>query len=208
VDRSFSNGSAEFQFDRLLKAARDGSREALGALLQGWQPMLLKIANEDLNRNLQVKTSPSDVVQETFVQANAAFADFRGNCEAELLGWLKRILSNKIAEQDRHFDTDKRQLAREARPTGDSKLQLLDFLAESGNSPRADVIARELRHDLLLALEKLAEDQRKVVQLRVYEQLSYPEIAVLMGRSEDACRKLFERALANLRNWMVSNDDT
>jgi RNA polymerase sigma-70 factor (ECF subfamily) len=207
VESALSSGSDDFEFDRLLRAARDGSDEALGRLLEICRPLLLKIANGDLPRHLHPKTAPSDVVQETFAQASAAFDDFRGTTWLEFLGWLKRILSNKVAQQSRVFNTDIRQIAREVKATGDSARELLNHLADSGNSPRAHVIAQELHGLLQAAIEELPDDQHTVIQLRMYERLSFKEISVLLERSEDACRKLHERAIVNLRSLMVFDDD-
>ena len=208
MEAALSGGLDQYSFDQLLEAARAGSKEALGKLFECCRPYLLKLANDDLPHSLRNKTAPSDVVQDTFFLAGRAFADFRGRSDVEFLYWLKRILANAVGEQRRRFETDRRDHARDVESEGENNRRLLDLLAESGASPGAAVIARELRDKLHEALHKLSSDQHQVVQLRVYEQLSYQEIATRLNRSEDASRKLFERALDNLRQLMISDNAT
>ncbi len=209
LEYALPSGPDVFSFDRLLRDARDGSNEALGRLLETCRPYLLKLANEDLPKDLHAKTAPSDVVQETFFHADRAFADFRGQSKLELLGWLKRILNNEIKAQGRaFFDTDKRQLGREVEPAGDKKHLLLEQLAESGLSPRGELIGRELRDYLQATLAQLEEDHRQAIQLRVYEQLPYEEIGRRLNRTDAAARKLFERALESMRRLMVADDES
>jgi len=54
------------------------------------------------------------------------------------------------------------------------------------------------RERLEQAIESLGEDHRKVILLRHFEELSFPEIAECLGRSPDACRMLLARAMAAL----------
>ena len=107
-------GSAEL--DRLIVAARGGSREALGTLLERCRDYLLLVAGRELGRDLQGKVGASDLVQETFVRAQDVFGSFQGSGEAELLGWLRRMLLNHILTVRRHYsDTLKRDIGARCR---------------------------------------------------------------------------------------------
>src|SRR5438445_4152014 len=55
-------------FDRWLSAARDGSRDALGRVLEACRRYLLFVARHELNEDLQAKGGASDLVQETFLE--------------------------------------------------------------------------------------------------------------------------------------------
>ncbi len=206
MESALSGSLDQCSFDQLLVAARAGSKEAIGKLFECCRPYLLRLANDDLPHNLRNKTAPSDVVQETFFRAGQKFADFRGRSDVEFLYWLRRILTNAVGEQRRKFGTDKRNHERDVESEGANSRRLLDLLAESGASPGAEVVARELRDKLHEVLPKLSSDHILVVQLRVYEQLSYQEIATRLNRSEEASRKLFERALDHLRQLMISDN--
>ena len=70
-----------------IEQARLGSREALGLLLDKCRNYLLAVAHGAHNAQLQSKAGSSDLVQETFFQAQRNFAGFTGTSEAELLAW-------------------------------------------------------------------------------------------------------------------------
>ena len=80
-----------------LAAARAGSSEALGELLEAFRGYLLVIARAELAPDLQAKRGASDLVQDTFADAKRDFSQFVGNSEAELRAWLRRILLNRLA---------------------------------------------------------------------------------------------------------------
>src|SRR5215204_7472724 len=104
-----------------LPAARAGSREALGKLLEATRQYLHTIAQQELDADLRAKNSPSDLVQEAFVEAQRAFGHFQGDTEAELLAWLRQLLLHRVGKLRRSFrDTQKRRLAREVALGGDS----------------------------------------------------------------------------------------
>src|SRR5262249_40289408 len=98
----------------LLEAARSGSQEALGQLLELSRGYLLMVANGELASDLQAKGGPSDLVQETFLEAKRDFRQFQGGSEAELLAWLRRVLLNNVANFTRRYRTSgKRSVERE-----------------------------------------------------------------------------------------------
>src|SRR5215472_15056087 len=99
---------------QLLAEARDGSREALGQALQACRDYLLLVANKELDPALQAKGGASDLVQQTFLEAQRDFVQFHGNSEAELLAWLRHLLMNNLADFSRSFrQTAKRGVERE-----------------------------------------------------------------------------------------------
>src|SRR3954464_15639191 len=101
-------------FGNLLRQARAGSRGALGRALMDCRRCLLLGANQKMEADLQGKGSPSDVVQETFLEAQQDFGQFHGERKDELLAWLGRILVNNLANASRRFRaTDMRDLRRE-----------------------------------------------------------------------------------------------
>src|SRR5262249_7550847 len=69
------------QIARWLAAARQGSVEALGQLLEVCRPYLLKVANDHLTADLRAKLGASDVVQEAFLEAQRDFGQFSGLTE-------------------------------------------------------------------------------------------------------------------------------
>src|SRR5579862_5709972 len=94
-------------WSRWIDEARHGSREALGLLLDRCRHYLLVVARGAIDEPLHAKAGSSDLVQETFVQAQRNFVRFTGTTETELLAWLRGILLNNAADLSRRFqETD------------------------------------------------------------------------------------------------------
>src|SRR5438270_11608096 len=87
----------------LLASARGGEAPALGRLLERYRRYLGLLARLEVDRRLQGKLDPSDLVQEAFLEAHRDFAQFRGTTEAELLAWLRQVLVRNLANQVRRY---------------------------------------------------------------------------------------------------------
>src|SRR5581483_9241354 len=86
-----------------LRDARAGSREALGKLFDLCHGYLLSVARGELDLQLQAKGGASDVLQETFLEAQRDFARFQGTTDKELLAWLRRLLLNNLSNFSRDY---------------------------------------------------------------------------------------------------------
>ncbi len=195
-----TDGSREFL--QLLAAARSGDREALGELLQWYCNYLTILASTQLDKRLQRRLSPSDLVQDTLLAAQRDFPDFRGQCERELLGWLRQILINSLHRAiEVHLKAGKRDLRREVSlddmntSMDKSAVNFGAILAGNGTSPSGPVHARERAVALANELAKLPEHYREVIVLRNLQSLSFEEIATRMEKSVGAVRMLWLRAI-------------
>jgi RNA polymerase sigma-70 factor (ECF subfamily) len=187
----------------LLDIARTGDPEALGRLLELYRGYLGLLARLQVNRRLQGKVDPADLVQETFLAAHRAWPEFRGTSERELVAWLRTILAARVANLARHyFGTQGRdvRLERELAAELDQSSRVLDHgLLAVQNSPSQEASRREQAVLLADTLGQLPEDYREVLILRHLEELTFPEVAERMGRSVDSVKKLWARALDRLR---------
>jgi len=184
-----------------LTAARAGSADALGQVLEACRGYLLLIAQQQMNPALQAKGGASDLVQETFLEAQRDFGQFQGTTQAELAAWLRRLLLNNMANFARHYRaTDKREVGRE-RPLdpGNSSSAGNAGLAAALASPSGQAITREQAEALARALEGLPEDYRQVVLLRYRDERTFEDIGQIMGRTPNAVRKLWLRAVERLK---------
>lgn len=194
---------------RWLPAARAGSREALGQVLEECRRYLLRIANQRLAPDLQAKGGASDIVQQTFLEAQRDFAGFQGETEAELRAWLRQLLVHNLANFRRHYlATDKRQVGREialeANPgSTDPGVQVV----AGTPSPSREVMDREEAEVLRRALERLPEEFRQVIALRHHEQRTFEEIARLMNRSPNGARTLWLRAVEQLAQELETTNE-
>jgi RNA polymerase sigma-70 factor (ECF subfamily) len=184
-----------------LTAAQDGSSEALGQVLETCRGYLLLIAQQELEPALQAKGGASDLVQQTFLEAQRDFVRFHGTTHEELLAWMRRLLLNNLANFRRDFRRAKRRVTREvALPGGDSGSRPIDGLPGGTPTPSVEVMRDEERQALDRAMERLPEDYRRIIQLRYREERSFEEIAALMQRSPNAVRKLWARAIKRLQH--------
>ncbi len=188
----------------LLALARVGGGQALGRLLELYRGYLYLLARVQVGRRLQGKADPADLVQETFLEAHQNWGRFRGTTEAELLRWLRRILATRSADLVRRFLGSRCRdvrLERELSAELDRSSQDLDGgLLAKQDSPSQQAVLREQGVLLARTLALLPPDYREVLILRHVEGLSFPEVAQRMGRSLDAVKSLWTRALGRLRH--------
>lgn len=178
-------------FEGLIEAARAGSPEALGDLLQRCRRYLLLVAGHELARPLQVKEAPSDLVQDVYVDAQASFVRFHGHTQHELLAWLRGILQHRLSRTQRRYQqTNKRDLACEVNGNCAFQDDIQLRAAHLVPSPSSQAIDREREVRMLRALELLSDDYRQVIVLHHRDGVPFAEIARRMGRSEAAVRKL------------------
>jgi RNA polymerase sigma-70 factor (ECF subfamily) len=184
-----------------LAAARAGSKDALGQALEACRGYLLLIANQELAPDLQAKGGASDLVQETFLEAQRDFAHFQGNSDPELRAWLRRVLLNNVANFTRHYRaTGKRAVGREqALDPGPASSWRAGDPAADTPTPSGQAMAHEQALALQKALERLPEDYRQVIALRHQEQLTFDEIGQRLQRTGNAARLLWLRAIERLQ---------
>src|SRR5262249_4380243 len=150
--------------------------ERLGSLLELYRNYLYLVARTQIDLHLQAQVSPSDLVQETFLEAYRDFGQFRGNTEAELMAWLRRILVHNLGRiVQKQLLAQKRTVRREV-----SLRARVDALERSAanfdaalvspwSSPSAQVQRRELAALLADQLAQLPADSREVIVLRNLE---------------------------------------
>ena len=184
-----------------LAAARGGSREALGQVLETFRAYLLLVADRELDPKLRAKGGASDLVQETFLEAQRDFAGFQGDSPEELRAWLRRLLLNNVANFTRQYrDRAKRDVGREVSlQAGDSSHERGAGLATDTPSPSGQAMAHEQAEVLARAMARLPPDYRRVLVLRHEEQLTFEEIGQRMQRTANAARMLWLRAVERLQ---------
>lgn len=184
--------------ENLLAAARRGSPGSLGQLFEMLRAQLTLLANEELPWELRAKLGPSDVVQETALDMHRNFETFHGTTAEECFGWLRAMLRNNVVDAVRRFEgSQKRDISLE-RPL-DSQARENAAVAARDGLPEGSAIRHEDAAAVNAALARMPDDHRRVIELRYWRGLSFPEIGIEMNRSADAARKLWYRALESLQ---------
>jgi RNA polymerase sigma-70 factor (ECF subfamily) len=201
---SFATRSAEDPA-ALLVQARAGDAAALGRLLDMYRNFLRLQARALIGAGLRVRLDPSDLVQETFLDAHRDFADFAGQTEGEIVAWLRKILVRNLADQLKRHRAGgrdyRRQESLEAKLDRSSR-DIQEALEAGLSTPSGRAAQREQSVVLADALAALPPDYREVLVLRHLERLKFDEIAERMGRSSGAVRMLWTRALEKLHGLL------
>jgi len=196
-------------FPSHLAAAREGSQLALGVLFESCRNYLLLIANRDLGRSIQAKIGASDLVQETFLQAQQIFDRFDGTSRTELAGWLAQILEFKLAQTQRRFvGTQMRDINREESLRSVSEADIRELRLWEQPSPIEAAERFEELKALQDALGRLPADYRLVIELRNLREQSFAEIGRALNRTADAARTTFVRAVLRLGKELRSKHRT
>jgi RNA polymerase sigma-70 factor (ECF subfamily) len=176
-----------------LNVALAQSPETLGRLLEACRSYLLKVAGAEMESRLLAKAGASDLVQEVFLEAHRAIERFHGATPEALLGWLRGILLNKVAEFHRaHQHTQKRAITREVAPAADLGIPA------PGATPSGEVAACEQQERIQAALARLPPDDRQIIVWREWDGLPFAEIGQRLGKSADAARMQWGRAVERL----------
>lgn len=166
----------------LVERFRGGDRGAFDELVRRYQKQVFYLSKRYVKNDEDAK----DVAQRAFVKAFLGVGGLRG--EASFRTWLFKIAVNLSLNHVR----DRARL----RP------------AEEADEPKVDAVGDrrlegvEQRRALTAALEELPPKQRMVLELRVFEELPFREVAAAAGCTENAAKVNFHHAVTRLRQWM------
>lgn len=174
------------RFADVLSAARGGADWAWAELYEEFAPSLLRfIAGLGA-------AEPEDCLGECFVQVVRNLATFSGD-EPAFRAWLFLVARNRVVDEWR--------AARRRPVTPSHDLTAAHERHQQHEAADASLVRRSAIEDILAAL---GADQRAVLILRVLDQFSVEETAVILERSPGAVRVLQHRAISNLRNILPS----
>lgn len=169
-----------------------------------YRSYLLLLARLQLDKRWHARIDPSDLVQQTLLDAHARWHQL-GTENAELAAWLRKALANNLADALRNLRRAKRNVAREQ--SLDAALEassacLANWLAADQSTPSRKASRSE---DLLIladALTQLPEPQREAIVLHHLQGWSLSDTARRLERSDAATAGLLHRGLKKLRELM------
>jgi RNA polymerase sigma-70 factor (ECF subfamily) len=161
---------------------------------------LRQLARARFPGSLRAKLDPSDVVQQTLLEAHVKEDAFRGHTEGEQAAWLRLMLLHNLADAGRAFRQARRDLGRERPLAGPASS------AGPGADPAADQSSpsqaaqrAELAERLAEALAGLPDGPRRALLLHYWQGASLADIARELRRTPAAVAGLLKRGLKQLR---------
>jgi RNA polymerase sigma-70 factor (ECF subfamily) len=192
------------QTDLWVTQAAAGDPEGLRHLFQRHRGRLRRMIAVRLDRRIDPRLDPSDIVQEALVEAAARMKEYARDRKISFYPWLRRIAWQRLVKAHRHHvAAQRRSVAREENRVAalpDDSLELLaGRLLANEPSPSEQMIHAEMQHRVRTALEGLRATDREVLVLRYLEQLSMAEIAEVTEITETTARQRHARALGRLQ---------
>src|SRR5712692_1981909 len=92
----------------LIQRCRQGDPAAREQLFDRYRHYLWLLAQAQLGRYMRAKCDPSDIVQQTLLEAHRDFPHFAGKHEGELLAWMRQILAHNLCNETRRFHAKQR----------------------------------------------------------------------------------------------------
>jgi RNA polymerase sigma-70 factor (ECF subfamily) len=168
------------------------------------------LARLQLDPRLRGKLDPSDVVQQTLLEAYQDREQFQGLSSAQQAAWLRQILAHHLADELRRFRRGKRRVDLERSLEGDlteTSARLERWLASERTSPSEELNRKEELVSLSEALAALPDDQRQAVEWHYLKGMKVAEIGAELGRTQAAVAGLLRRGLENLRKHLKTNEN-
>jgi RNA polymerase sigma-70 factor (ECF subfamily) len=184
--------------DDLVREAVAGNAEAVEALYAHVAPRVLTFVRMRMGQSLRARMDSRDILQATLLKSFERFDEFQGSGKPALMAWLSRIAEREILDR-----ADYHQRARRS-PLREASLGEGDVLEARVTSVLSRLIRDERTERLERAMDGLSEAHREIILLRKFQELSFREIAAVLGKSEDACRMLLARALSALTLRLAS----
>ena len=145
--------------------------------------IMSKVKNRDITE---------DIFQDTFIKVINSLKKGKYNEEGKFLSWMMRISHNLVID---HFRKESKM--RKIRPT--SEFDIFDILDDGRKNQEDLMIQTQVHADLNILIEQLPEDQKEVLKMRYFEDLSFKKISELTGASINTALGRMRYALINLR---------
>ena len=186
----------------VLRVSADDPK-ALGDVLERHRERLTQLVRFRMPTALLDCMEPSDVVQETFFEATRRVDEYLRKPSVPFYLWLRFLALQKIVQLMRRQQAMKRDVRRERRvesyAAGSSSANLVDKLFDSGTSPSGALQRKEGVEEVLRLLGGLSKEDRDILELRHFEDLSNVEAAEVLGITPVAARSRYCRGLQRLK---------
>lgn len=172
----------------LVKNYVAGDENALATLISRHQSKIYgfiysKVTDRDIS---------DDIFQDTFIKVIKTLKSNSYNEEGKFLPWVMRIAHNLIVD---HFRRNKKMpMFRET-----EEFSIFSIMSDDSMNVESQMITHQVEDDLKRLIQELPKDQKEVLEMRIYQDLSFKEISEITGVSINTALGRMRYALMNLR---------
>ena len=182
--------------EALIAAALNGSAYA-------WEKLVKRYESQIFNYSVRLTGNSSDamdLMQEVFLGVYRNLHRFRG--DAKFSSWILRIAHNKAVDMNR-----RRRLMSNQLRMNDDEFDILDILSgDAGNEPDEKLGNQQRNGKITRMLARLSLEHRLVVEFKVFQSLTFDEIAVMQDISANTVKTRFYTALKKLKAVSEENN--
>ncbi|MGB5980664.1 MAG: sigma-70 family RNA polymerase sigma factor [Nonlabens sp.] len=179
----------------LVRQYIEGSEQALETLIYRHKQRVYSfIYSKVLDRDVT-----EDIFQDCFIKVIKTLKRGKYNEEGKFLPWVMRIAHNLVID---HFRRNKRMPKFQSR----NDFNIFDVISDGETSMEDDLITSQVHEDLKRVVEELPEDQKEVLIMRIYKEMSFKEIAEATDVSINTALGRMRYALINMRKVIDKNN--
>lgn len=178
----------------LVKNYINGDEYALEILINRHQSKVYGF----IYSKIQDRDIADDIFQDTFIKVIKTLKGNTYNEEGKFLPWVIRIAHNLVVDT---FRRDKKMpLYRET-----EEFSIFSIMSDNTPNIESRLITAQVESDLFKLINELPDDQRQVIEMRIYDDLSFKEIADVTGVSINTALGRMRYAVLNLRKLIEKN---
>jgi RNA polymerase sigma-70 factor (ECF subfamily) len=182
-----------------------GVEDELARLFTRYELKLSGMAGRLIGHRLAARIGVDDVLQAAFLRARSQWVERPPEPGSEYC-WLYGIVRHQVLDEIRKATGATRSLDREVSMPDDSVAEVVLGLVRSQTSPSGAAIRREEAALVRRALAELKPRDFEIVTMRVFDDLTFPQIAGLLGQAENTVTQRYHRALHKLLIKLVRPD--
>ena len=189
-----SNQSSQLTDAQLVSSYLDGSEYALEQLINRHQLQIFNFINFKIND----RDTSEDLFQDTFIKVIRTLKSGAYNEEGKFLPWVMRIAHNLVID---HFRKSNRI------PTVGNKedFDIFQFISDKSPNAESTLVQEQVLKDLQKLIQELPEDQKEVLIMRLYRDMSFKEIAENTNVSINTALGRMRYAIINLRKLITEH---
>jgi RNA polymerase sigma-70 factor (ECF subfamily) len=200
------------QLGELMDRARQGDPQAQEELLGQHRDALRRMIALRLDPAIAARLDASDVVQDVLLEASRRLEDYLRKPVMPFPLWLRHLAKDHIIDAHRrHRLAQRRGVDREqpvvpAALAGQSSIELAAQFIDPEKTPASAAMQHELEQRLYRAISALEENDREMILMRHFEQMSNQEVAGALNLTEAAASMRYLRALRRLKDEIRAGD--